>query len=182
VGGVAVAARLGQAHRATTDVDAVVDEASHPGAIETLPALSDALPDPTGSHRVWIGGTKVEIIGVGPVDDDALDGLTELQTLFVSAHTWALETATPVTLVSRAEPSAQATSPFATPAALFAMKLQAIQDRRTTSRPEKRSSDALDLVLNHHPARDSSALRFPTMSPRLGSLWSTSKSVNWDYV
>lgn len=145
VGGVAVAARLGQAHRGTTDVDTVIDEVAHPGAIETLLALPDARPDPTGSHRVRIGGTKVEIIGVGPVDDDALDGLTELQTLFVSADTWALETATPVTLVSRTDPSVQATSPFATPAALFAMKLHAIQDRRTTSRPEKRSSDALDL-------------------------------------
>jgi len=145
VGGVAVAARLGQAHRATTDVDTVIDEVAHPDAIETLLALPNAQPDPTGSHRVRIGGTKVEIIGVGPADDTALDGLTELQTLFVSAHTWALSTATPVTLVSGAEPAVQATGPFATPAALFAMKLHAIQDRRPTSRPEKRSSDALDL-------------------------------------
>ena len=145
VGGVAVAARLGQAHRATTDVDTVSDEVAHPDAIETLLALPDAQPDPTGSHRVLIGGTKVEIIGVGPVEDNALDGLTELQTLFVSAHTWALSTATPLTLVSGAEPTVRATGPFATPAALFAMKLHAIQDRRPTSRPEKRSSDALDL-------------------------------------
>jgi hypothetical protein len=87
----------------------------------------------------------VEIIGVGPVDDNELDGLTQLQTLFVSAHTWALGTATPVTLVSGAEPTVRATGPFATPAALFAMKLHAIQGRRPTSRPEKRSSDALDL-------------------------------------
>jgi predicted nucleotidyltransferase len=145
VGGVAVAARLGQAHRATTDVDTVIDEVAHPDAIETLLALPDAQPDPTGSHRVLIGGTKVEIIGVGAVEDNALDGLTELQTLFVSAHTWALSTATPVTLASGAGPTVRATGPFATPAALFAMKLHAIQDRRPTSRPEKRSSDALDL-------------------------------------
>jgi hypothetical protein len=145
VGGVAVAARLGQAHRGTTDVDTVIDEVAHPGAIETLLALPDARPDPTGSHRVRIGGTKVEIIGVGPVEDNAFDGLTELQTLFVSAHTWALATATPVTLVSGERPSVRATGPFASPAALFAMKLHAIQDRRPTSRPEKRSSDALDL-------------------------------------
>jgi hypothetical protein len=145
VGGVAVAARLGEAHRATTDVDTVIDEVAHPDAIETLLALPDAQPDPTGPHRVQIGGTKVEIIGVGPLDDAELDGLTELQTLFVSAHTWALATATSVTLVSRVEPTVRATGPFATPAALFAMKLHAIQDRRSTSRPEKRSSDALDL-------------------------------------
>ena len=126
-------------------MDTVIDEVVHPDAIETLLALPDAQPDPTGSHRVWIGGTKVEIIGVGPVDDDAFDGLTELQTLFVSAHTWALSTATPVTLVSGAEPTVRATGPFASPAALFAIKLHAVQDRRATSRPEKRSSDALDL-------------------------------------
>ena len=143
--GVAVAARLGQAHRATTDVDTVIDEVAHPDAIETLLALPDAQPDPTGSHRVRISGTKVEIIGVGPVSENALEGLTEMQTLFVSAPTWALATAMPVTLVSAAGHTVRATAPFATPAALFAMKLHTIQDRRPTSRPEKRSSDAIDL-------------------------------------
>ncbi len=145
VGGVAVAARLGQAHRGTTDVDTVVDEMAHPDAIETLLALPDAQADPSGAHRVRIGGTKVEMIGVGPVDDSTFDGLTEMQTLFVAAHTWALATATPLTLVAGSEPTVRAKGPFATPAALFAMKLHAIQDRRPTSRPEKRSSDALDL-------------------------------------
>jgi hypothetical protein len=145
VGGVAAAARLGQAHRVTTDVDTVVDEVAHPDAIEALLALADAQPDPTGAHRVQLGGTKVEIIGVGPVDDNSFDGMTELQTLFVGAHTWALATATSLTLVAGTDPTIRATAPFATPAALFAMKLHAIQDRRTTSRPEKRGSDALDL-------------------------------------
>jgi predicted nucleotidyltransferase len=145
VGGVAVAARLGQAHRATTDVDTVIDEVAHPDAIEALLARADALPDPTGEHRVQLGGTKVEIIGVGPIDDDSFKGMTELQTLFVASHTWALATATSLTLVAGADPTVRATAPFATPAALFAMKLHAIQDRRPTSRLEKRGSDALDL-------------------------------------
>ena len=118
---------------------------AHPDAIETLLALPDAQADPSGAHRVRIGGTKVEMIGVGPVTDSTFDGLTEMQTLFVAAHTWALATATPLTLVAGSEPTVRATGPFATPAALFAMKLHAIQDRRPTSRPEKRSSDALDL-------------------------------------
>lgn len=145
VGGVAVAARLGQAHRGTTDVDAVVDEDAHPDAIEALLALPGAQPDPTGAHRVRVAGTKVELIGVGPVDDRSFDGMTDMQTLFVAAHTWALATASPLTLEAGADPTVRATGPFATPAALFAMKLHAIQDRRTTSRPEKRNSDALDL-------------------------------------
>ena len=46
VGGLGVAARLGQAHRATTDVDAVFDETAHPDAVEALLAL------PT-SGRTW---------------------------------------------------------------------------------------------------------------------------------
>ncbi len=145
VGGVAVAARLGQAHRATIDVDAVIDEVAHPDAIEALLALADAQPDPTAAHRVQLGGTKVELIGVGPVDDSSFAGMTEMQTLFVAAHTWALDTATPLTLVAAADPTVRASAPFATPAALFAMKLHAIQDRRPTSQPEKRGSDALDL-------------------------------------
>jgi hypothetical protein len=145
VGGVAVAARLGQAHRGTTDVDAVIDEVAHPGAIEALLALPTARPDPTGDHRVRVVGTRVELIGVGPVDATSFEGLTERQTLFVASHTWALATAAPLTLVAGAEPTVRATGPFATAAALFAMKLHAIQDRRTTSQPEKRSSDALDL-------------------------------------
>ena len=78
------------------------------------------------------------LIGVGPVDNATFDGLTELQTLFVAAHTWALATATPLTLVAGSELTVLATGPFATPAALFAMKLHAIQDRRSTSRPERR--------------------------------------------
>jgi hypothetical protein len=64
VGGVAVAARLGQAHRATTDVDTAIDEVAHPDGIAALLALPDAHADPTGPHRVRLGETNVEIIGL----------------------------------------------------------------------------------------------------------------------
>jgi hypothetical protein len=74
---VAVAARLGQAHRGTTHVDAVVDEVAQPDAVEALLELPTARRDPTGAHRVRVAGTKVELIGVGPVDDNSFDGLTE---------------------------------------------------------------------------------------------------------
>ncbi len=144
VGGLAVAARLGQAHRATGDVDAVIDEAAHPDAVEALLALPNAEDNPTGTHRVDVAGTKLELIGVQPVGEAAFDGLTEQQTLFATSHVWALATATKVTLTAAADPTVRATGPFAAPAALFAMKLHAIQDR-SASRPEKRSSDALDL-------------------------------------
>jgi predicted nucleotidyltransferase len=145
VGGIAVTARLGQAHRATADVDTVIDEVANPDAIEALLDLPTAEADPTGSHRVLVAGTKVEMIGVGPIDDRSFDGLTDMQTLFVAAHTWALETATLLTLVAGAERTVRATAPFATPAALVAMKLHAIQDRRMSSGSDKRGSDAWDL-------------------------------------
>jgi hypothetical protein len=145
VGGVAVSARLGQAHRATADVDTVVDETTPPDAVAALLALPAAVADPTGEHRVVVGGTKVEVIAVGPVADEDVEGLTDLQALFVSAHAWALDTATDLRLVADADPETQATAPFATPAALVAMKLHAIQDRRAAAGRDKRSGDAWDL-------------------------------------
>ncbi|MHB8450871.1 MAG: hypothetical protein ACYDAQ_10555 [Mycobacteriales bacterium] len=84
-------------------------------------------------------------------DADDLGDLPERQRLFVSAHSWALATATPLTLVTMGPDSVQATAPFATPAALVAMKLHAIQDRSDESQV-KRAGDAWDLhqLLSHH--------------------------------
>lgn len=117
VGGLGVAARLGQAHRATTDVDAVFDETAHPDAVEALLALPTARDDLAGPHRVSVGGTKVELIPVELVAESAFEGLADKQTLFTSAHVWALATATSLTLSSAVEPGVRATGPFATPAA-----------------------------------------------------------------
>lgn len=142
VGGVAVTARLGQAHRATADIDTVVDETTPPDAIQALLGLPDAAPDPTASHRVLVGGTKIEILGVGPVHDDDLDGIPDNDALFVAAHTWALDTATPLTLAAG---QARATVPVASPAALVAMKLHAVEDRSTSRGGDKRAGDAWDI-------------------------------------
>lgn len=144
VGGVAVTARLGQAHRATVDVDTVVDETRTPDAVEALLGLPDAERDPSGEHRVRVGGTKIEILGVGPIDDDDLVGIPTNDALFVAAHVWALDTATPLTLIATDDPAARATAPFATPAALVAMKLHAIEDR-SASGLDKRAGDAWDI-------------------------------------
>lgn len=146
VGGVAVIARLGEAHRATGDVDTVVDETEPPDAIEALLALPSASPHPDGAaHQVMVEETKVEVIGVGSLDYDALDGLTDRQRLFVAAHRWALDTATDLNVVAGADQSVAAQAPFATPAALVAMKLHAIQDRRVAGGQDKRASDADDV-------------------------------------
>jgi hypothetical protein len=146
VGGVAVSARLGQAHRATADVDAVVDQDHLPAAIGVLRGLATATPDPGGAeHRVYVDGTKVEILEVGPIPaDDALRELSERQRLFVLAHGWALATAEPLTVIALDEAQLAATAPFATPAALVAMKLHAIQDRSGEGQA-KRAGDAWDI-------------------------------------
>lgn len=144
IGGVAVSARLGQAHRATADIDAVVDDLTPPPAIETLLDVPGARADPTGAHRVLIDGIKIEIQTTDPFTPADLDGLTNEQILYVGAHRYALESATAMTLVAQAE-QVRATIPVATPGALFAMKLHAIEDRRPSGGLDKRAGDAWDL-------------------------------------
>lgn len=137
IGGVAVSARLGQAHRATADIDTVVDDLTPPPAIEALLDVPGAHADPTGAHRVLIDGIKVEVQGTEPFTPADLDGLTDKQILYVGAHRYALDSATPLTLVAQAE-QARATVPVATPGALIAMKLHAIEDRRAGGGLDKR--------------------------------------------
>jgi hypothetical protein len=144
IGGVAVSARLRQAHRATADLDAVVDDTTPPPAIETLLNLPGARSDHTGTHRVLIDGIKVEVQGTEPFAAHDLDGLTDKQILYVGAHRYALETATLVTLVAQTDRT-RATVPVATPGALIAMKLHAIEDRRSLGGLDKRASDAWDM-------------------------------------
>lgn len=146
IGGVAVAARLGQAHRVTADVDTVVDQDRLPAAIAVLRSLPGATADPVGGpHRLLLGGTKVEVIEVGQLPPaDELGELTDRQRLFIASHSWALETAGPLTVASVGADARQATAPFATAAALVAMKLHAIQDRSGDSQA-KRAGDAWDL-------------------------------------
>lgn len=172
VGGVAVAARLGQAHRVTRDVDAVVDQDHLPAAIAVLRGLPSATADPAGGpHRILLQGTKVEVLEVGLLPDaDDLGDLPERQRLFVCAHSWALATATALTLATIGADSVEATAPFASPAALVAMKLHAIQDRSGDGQA-KRAGDAWDLhqLLSHHNSRGqiSDALRAGPATLRL---------------
>lgn len=144
IGGVAVSARLGQAHRATADIDAVVDDATPPPAVETLLELPHAEADPSGPHRVLIDGIKVEIQGTEPFESGDLDELTDKQILYVGSHRYALDSATPVTLVAE-DGGAEATVPIATPGAIVAMKLHAIEDRRPSGGMDKRAGDAWDI-------------------------------------
>ena len=88
VGGVGVTVRLGNAHRVTVDVDAVVDETTRPAAVEAFLARSDTCQGPTEPHRVFVDGTKVEIVPVRPLDDNDLNGISTNDALFVAAHAW----------------------------------------------------------------------------------------------
>jgi hypothetical protein len=145
VGGIAVAARLGGAHRATTDIDAVVEDSPRgPSAVEALLALSDTAPDPDARTRIMVGGTKVELLEVGDVGPRELEGVPDNDALFVSSHAWGLETASRLTITAASDPLGSVAPWVATAPALVAMKLHAIEDRRGDS-VLKRASDAWDL-------------------------------------
>lgn len=112
--------------------------------MKALLLLDDTRPDPTANHRVYVSGTKVEILGVGPIGEaEDLSWATDADALFVRSHTWALDTAQPVRLVAGDDP-VEATAPIATAGALVAMKLHAIETR-STARLDKRAGDAWDL-------------------------------------
>ncbi|MEO8691981.1 MAG: hypothetical protein ABI658_00610 [Acidimicrobiales bacterium] len=98
-----------------------------------------------------VDGTKIEIRGVDRLDlvHPDLGDLTYKQQLFVVAHRWALDTATPLTVEGwkdNIRAAVTATAPFAIPAALLAMKLHAIEDRSNGfDQTRKRGGDAWDM-------------------------------------
>ncbi len=145
IGGFAVTCRLGHVHRATGDVDAVADELATVGAggssAQRLVDRGIAQPDPSGrDHRVFIEGTKLEIIDTQPLAE-GVDGIESgVDRLFLLGHRWALESAEPLR-VTVAGTDIDATLPVATPAALVATKLHAFCDRPRT----KSASDAYDV-------------------------------------
>jgi hypothetical protein len=132
-------------HRATGDVDAVVDEvvglAADSGA-QLLVGAGIAEPDPGDrAHRVFVDGTKLEIIDTQALPADVAELGALLPRLFVLGHRWALESAESLRVVVAAS-DVDAALPVATPAALVATKLHAFCDRQ---QDEKRASDAYDI-------------------------------------
>lgn len=92
--------------------------------------------------RLFVSGTKIEIIETHAVTSEQVAEVEpDKARVFILGHRWALATATRCT-VTVAGTDAREDLPVATPAALVAMKLHAIQDR---SSDEKRASDAWDL-------------------------------------
>ena len=113
-----------------------------------------------------MAGTKVEILGVDKLDDhEDLSWATKDDALFVLAHRWALDTARPLRIIAGDDHDVEATAPLATPAALIAMKLHAIETRSAGSL-DKRAGDAWDLYriladLDHDGAVSAAILTAP---------------------
>ena len=148
IGGLAVMARLGQAHRATQDIDTAVDQEG------TIPSHLDVVVDPAALNdkRPASQPVKVDSIEVGgtPALDMDPEDLPEeeFHRAFVLSHRWAFDTASELTLrcVERQAPDAIVTCRVATPAALVAMKIQSAP-RRPAAGIQKAANDYLDLAL-----------------------------------
>lgn len=149
VGGLAVMCRLSAVHRATQDVDTVV-ETTVPTAVEIITSSVGA-PDPSNPNRAIVNGIKVDVIDTEVFRYRDLDGIEPGDQLFVVSHRWALDTATEIEIVAG---EATASIPVATPSALVAMKSGAVMGGRSRE-PRKRASDLYDvyrLVLEHDRA------------------------------
>lgn len=147
VGGVAVMVRLSLAHRATQDLDEVVEPSSPTAAV--LIAGPGAV-----EHRAeTAGGVRVDLISVGDRDLRSLPASDlpdqDDERLFALAHDFALRSAEPA-LIRVIDPGGnvivESMSPVATAAALFATKLQSAP-RRSGSTQAKRGSDVYDAFL-----------------------------------
>lgn len=134
IGGLAVMCRLAAVHRATQDVDTVV-ETTAPTAVEVITS-SIGMPDPTDPGRVFVDGVKVDVIDTESFRPEDLDGLDPGDRLFVVSHRFALETASETLIVAG---DVMASVRVATPAALVAMKSGALVGGRTRE-PRKRAA------------------------------------------
>lgn len=141
VGGLAVMARVGSAHRATNDLDGVFDNPDD-DTTAVLVRAGVAENDPA-IQRVRIDGTKIDIIDTTalPTDPDELPDDPKGR-LFVCAHRWAYESASPVQLISDRH---EATVRIAIPDALIATKSHALRWATSQRRSTKRVGDLHDL-------------------------------------
>lgn len=137
VGGLAVMARLAQAHRATQDLDTLVTGVGFTRAVAMLPSGK------VDGTKLSIAGINVDTIEVVPettwVQIAALD--TPLDRLFTAAHLWAMQTASPLRVIAG---GSSALVPVANVAALLATKLHAYTSPRRN--PDKQPGDALDVL------------------------------------
>lgn len=123
-------------HRATVDIDLVTIE-SDPEAAEIIADAHDS-----GSQHLLIDDVNVDLIANSPLTDLDLEGLEDMDRLFLAGHRWAFEGAEPSRITTYgAEPLA---IKVATPAALVATKSHAIGYPTPLRRATKLASDLLD--------------------------------------
>jgi predicted nucleotidyltransferase len=152
IGGLAVLSRVGALYRATSDLDTVIDDGAAIAAMRARPA---ARPTTNG---VSIGGTTIDIIEIGPIEDAGqLPDDADLR-LFVVAHRFAYDSRGRVTVEVVDQQDGRtvrerAEVDMATPAALVAMKLSSYPKRHGTG-IAKQGSDLQDLLalLQRHDA------------------------------
>lgn len=158
VGGLAVLSRLSNAYRATTDLDVVDRLLGDTPQLEVLRAANGAArvePSavllPTAHGDVKVDVLEVRQIEIDVPSDDPGDRL------HASAHAWAYDTATPMTIavVRKDGTLTEVTTPVSEPGPIIAMKLQAVMNRPAG----KQGTDLLDIVrLTYDPSTRPAAL------------------------
>ena len=139
VGGLAVAARLRTFHRATQDLDALVDEDRARFRALTVEAVAGASVE---NGRLFVDGVEIDIIDIDPTTAfDAIEELSEpLDRLFTAGHLFAHRDG--VELVLRSGTSVAVVT-VASARSLLVTKLHAYVNPRRD--PRKHPSDALDV-------------------------------------
>lgn len=140
IGGMAVMARINASHRATTDLDSVTSGTSL--VFDTLVSFGAVK---RGASAI-LDGVTIDVIEVDAYEEADLPE-DPLERAFIISHAWALASAAPVDITVVKGRSRKVTSvvlPVATPAALVAMKLQSVPQRRG-GREHKRAGDCYDI-------------------------------------
>ena len=145
IGGLAVLCRVEHPHRATVDLDVVDRLRQGVPHLQLLRAAEGAVPrEPAGALLPTpFGPVEVDVLEVRQVElDEPSDEVGDR--LHASAHAWAFDTATDVTLrvSQRGDDALEVTTGVAEPGPLVAMKLQAVMNRSSS----KEGADLLDVV------------------------------------
>lgn len=141
IGGLAVMSRVGGEHRPTLDIDSAFNNETDTPTTTILVAEGIATDD-AAIQRVRIRDALVDVIDTFPIEPDDLPDDPK-DRLFVCAHRYAYETATPVAFVGDTN---RVTVPVATVEGLIATKAHALRFGRPERRRRKRASDLFDVV------------------------------------
>jgi hypothetical protein len=170
IGGFAVMVRLATAHRVTEDLDAVTW--TEDGTPEAPIALLVEHGATRSRNGVDLGDVHIDLIAVSDYEPAQLpDDIDDA--MFVITHAYGLASATWLMIEARDandDRATRATARVATPAALVAMKLRAMQQRRANVL-NKRASDAYDAyrLLAAHDRGGSIARELATAPDGLGA-------------